>query len=69
MPNKSLYVPPRDEALWDAAQRLADRKRISLSRFVLDALEAHVPKVAAEPAPTPPDRWAEIAAEPQPQAV
>lgn len=63
MPNKSLYVPPQDEALWDAAQRVAKRKRISLSRLVTDALEVHVPKVAAEPAPPPADRWNAVAAE------
>lgn len=59
-----VYVRDEDKPKWAAARRVAKRKRISLSRLVNDALEAHVPEVAAEPAPTPPD-WSGIAAEPE----
>lgn len=58
--NKTFYVPDRDKPLWDAAQRIAKRDGLSLYRIVANALEAHLPTVAAEPAPE--DRWAHIAA-------
>ncbi|MEU7170350.1 hypothetical protein ACIODS_12395 [Micromonospora chalcea] len=60
MPNKTLYIPERDVPLWDAAQRVADRQKVSLYRVVSDALEAHLPVAANEPDPQ--DRWANIAA-------
>lgn len=63
MPTKNLYYSEDDEALVEAAKRLARRKKISFSRLVTDALEAHLPKVAAEPAPTPADRWNALAAD------
>lgn len=63
MPTKNLYYSEDDTALMKAAERVAKRKKISFSRLVTDALEAHVPKVAEEPAPAPPDRWAEVAAD------
>ncbi len=59
MANKTLYIPDRDQPLWEAAQRVADRKRISLYRLVANALESHLPSAAEEPAPH--DRWAQIA--------
>lgn len=64
MPVKQLYFSERKKPLVEAAERLADAHDISFSRFVTDALEAYVPKVAAEPAPTPPEQWAEIASAP-----
>lgn len=58
---KKLYIGERDEALWRAAQRVADRRRISLSQLVREALAAHLPDAAA--APDPAERWAHIAAD------
>jgi hypothetical protein len=59
VPNKTLYVRDGDEAVWEAASRVARRNRISLSRLVTDALEAHLPTAAAEPTRT--DRWSHFA--------
>lgn len=61
MPNKTLYIPDRDRPLWDAAQRVADRNKVSLYRIVSDALQHHLPAVAANP--TPDERWANLAAD------
>lgn len=58
-----VYVPPRRRTMWDAARKVAERKNISLSRLVNDALETHLPTLAAEPDPIPPD-WDAMAAEP-----
>ena len=60
MSKKTLYIPKRDKPLWDAAQRIADRKQVSLYRVLTDALENHLPVAANEPDPQ--DRWAHIAA-------
>ena len=61
MANKTLYIPDRDQPLWDAAQRVADHKRVSLYRLLASALESYLPAAAAEPAPQ--DRWAQVAAD------
>lgn len=56
---KKIYVGERDGPLWDAAQRVADRRRISVSQLVRDALADYMPRAAT--APDPADRWASIA--------
>lgn len=58
--NKTLYIPKADEPLWEAAQRVADRRQTSLYRLLTEALEDYVPRAAVEPSPR--DRWAGIAA-------
>jgi Na+-transporting NADH:ubiquinone oxidoreductase subunit NqrF len=58
MPNKTLYIPERDIPLWEAAQRLADRQKVSLYRIVSESLNAHLPVIAEQPAPE--DRWTRI---------
>lgn len=64
MPVKQLYFSERKKPLVEAAERLADAHDISFSRFVTDALEAYVPKLAAEPGPASPEHWAQVAVEP-----
>ncbi len=54
--NKTFHIPPADQALWDAAQRLADKRQTRLYRLVREALAEHLPRAAAED-----DRWASIA--------
>lgn len=48
MPHKTLYVPNKDESMWAAAQRVADKTDVSVSRIVSEALRLHLPAVAAE---------------------
>ncbi len=43
MPNKTLYVRPEDEQLWEAAAAQAKRERRSLSALVVEALSALLP--------------------------
>lgn len=62
MPTKNLYYSDEDAPLVEAAIEVAGLHRTNFSRLVLDALEVHVPKVAAEPPPPSADKWAEIAA-------
>lgn len=57
---KKVYVGDHDGPLWEAAQRVADRRDISLSRLVREALEAHLPQALNEPNPA--ERWADFAA-------
>lgn len=61
MANKTLYIPPRDEGLWEAADRVADQRKTSLYQIVRQALDAQLPIIAAQP--TPEDRWAGIGAD------
>lgn len=58
---KKIYVAERDKPLWSAAQRVADRRQVSLSQLVRDALAEHLPRRAAEPDPR--QRWDAIAAD------
>lgn len=60
MPHKTLYVSERDLPLWDAAQRVADRRKTSLSRVVVEALTEDLPRQDAKTTETPADRWAHI---------
>lgn len=62
MAHKTLYVSPGDASVWAAAQRVAERKGISLTRVVVEALEHDLPRAAAELDTQPEDRWAHIAA-------
>lgn len=61
MPNQTLYVSQTDKPIWEAAARVARRNGTSLSRFVTEALERHVP--AAAEAPTVRERWDAVAAD------
>ena len=63
MANKTFYIPDDDAALWDAARRVAKRRRTSLYRVVADALVEDLPRQDAETPPEPTDRWAHIAAD------
>jgi hypothetical protein len=63
MPHKTLYVSERDLSLWDAAQRVADRRKTSLSRVVAEALTEDLPRQDAQTVETPADRWAHIASD------
>lgn len=46
MPHKTLYIRPKDQTLWDAAQRVADLTDLSVSRIVGEALKLHLRSVA-----------------------
>lgn len=48
MAHKTLYIRPADESLWAAAQRVADKADISVSRIVSEALKLQLPRVADE---------------------
>jgi hypothetical protein len=61
MPHKTLYVSPKDESLWAAAQRVADKAGTSVSQIVAQALKNDLPRVAAELKQPKPDEWAELA--------
>lgn len=56
--NKTLYIPPADAPLWEAAERVAARHDMSLYRLVAEALEHHLPDAAARPTRT--ERWATV---------
>jgi hypothetical protein len=61
MPNKTFHIPDDEQALWDAAQRVAKQQRTSLYRIVAEALSSELPRIAERPSPE--DRWANIAAD------
>lgn len=63
MAHKTLYVSPGDTSVWAAAQRVADRKGISLTRVVVEALEHDLPRAAAEMDEQPTDKFGHIAAD------
>lgn len=42
--DKMIYVPEKDENLWEAARVLANARRQSVSALVREALLAHVRK-------------------------
>jgi hypothetical protein len=58
---QTVYVADREKPIWDAAERIAKRDGVSLSRVVAEALADHLPRRAAQPDPA--DRWAAIAAD------
>lgn len=60
-----LYIPERDEPLWEAAQRVADLHEVSLYSVVRDALTDQLPKIATKP--TPAEQWSQIVPEPEAQ--
>lgn len=63
MPNKTLYIPDVEVSLWQAAQRVADRKGVSLYRVISEALTEDLPRQAAAADTKPADPWAHIAAD------
>jgi hypothetical protein len=67
VPHKTLYIRPADESLWDAAQRVADKADVSVSRIVAEALKLQLPRALAEierqRAVQPVDQWADFAAD------
>jgi hypothetical protein len=66
MPHKTLYIRPADESLWAAAQRVADKADVSVSRIVAEALKLQLPRVVADieqrQQEVPVDEWAGFAA-------
>ncbi len=62
MANKTFHIPEGDAELWAALGRVAKLKRTSQYRVLRDALAAHLPKAAAEPAPAA-DPWTQLAAD------
>jgi hypothetical protein len=62
MPHKTLYVSPKDESLWAAAQRVADKAGTSVSQIVTQALKNDLPRVVAELDQPKTDEWADLAA-------
>lgn len=67
MPHKTLYVAGRDVSLWEAAQRVADKADVSVSRIVAEALKLQLPRVVADieqkRRELPVDEWADFAAD------
>lgn len=63
MPNKGLYIPDADVPLWDAAQRVAKKHKISLYRVVADALKADLPRADSDGPLKPAETWTHIASE------
>jgi hypothetical protein len=63
MPNKTLYIPEKETTLWDAAQRVADRRGVSLYRVVSEALTEDLPRQDATADTKPADPWAHIASD------
>lgn len=61
MGNKTFHIPDDEQALWDAAQRVAKAQRTSLYRIVAEALATDLPRIAAKPRPE--DQWAHIASD------
>lgn len=59
--NVTFHIPQRDEPMWAAVDRMAERHQTSRYRLVADAIEAHLTRLAAEP--TPRERWANLAAD------
>lgn len=62
MAQKSVYIRPDDTPVWEAAERMARRRRTSVSHLIVEALEAHLPRIAATE-PLPAVRWSDLAAE------
>lgn len=56
MANKTLHIPPADEPMWEAAQRIATQRKTSLYRVIAEALEDYLPRAADRQT-----RWAHIA--------
>lgn len=63
MPHKTLYVPPSEEALWAAVQRVAEKGNTSVSRLVAEALRRELPRIDAELTPRPVVEWDRIASD------
>lgn len=67
MPHKTLYIRPADESLWHAAQRVADKADVSVSRIVAEALKFQLPHALAaierQRTEQPVDQWADFAAD------
>lgn len=63
MPHKTLYIAPSEEALWAAAQRVAEKANTSVSRLVAEALRREIPRVDAELSARPAVEWDRIATE------
>jgi hypothetical protein len=48
MGNRTIYVRPGDEARFEAAERYAERNRLSLSSVIAAALEEYLDRRRAE---------------------
>ncbi|HEY6117147.1 MAG TPA: hypothetical protein VI172_14440 [Candidatus Dormibacteraeota bacterium] len=67
MAHKTLYIRPNDESLWAAAQRVANRTDVSVSRIVTEALKLQLPRIVElieqQKREQPVDEWASFAAD------
>jgi hypothetical protein len=64
VPNKTFHIPDDEVALWEAAQRVATKRRTSVYRILSTALQHELPRLDAEPVEDrPADPWAHIAAD------
>lgn len=63
MPNKTFHIPEEEIPLWEAAQRVATKRRTSLYRVVSESLRSELPRLDAEAQDWPADPWAHIAAD------
>lgn len=58
MANKTFHIPEADEPMWQAAQRIANRRRTTVYRLVAEAMEDYLPRAAERR-----DRWQTVAAD------
>lgn len=63
MPNKTFHIPEDEIPLWEAAQRVAAKRRTSLYRVLSEALQNDLPRLAAEAEDRPADPWSHIASD------
>lgn len=63
MPNKTFHIPEDEIPLWDAAARVAAKRRTTVYRIVSAALQSELPRLDAEAVDRPADPWAHIAAD------
>lgn len=63
MPNKGLYIPDAEIPLWDAAQRVAKKHKVSLYRVVAEALKHDLARADTEGPVAPSREWDGIAAD------
>jgi len=52
MPNRTLYVGPRQDALWKRAEIVAQQLGLSLSSLVTRALREHLDRPQGEAVPS-----------------
>lgn len=63
MANKTFHIPADEVSFWNAAERVASKRKTSLYRLVSDTLQRELPRLDAEANDQPADPWAHIAAD------